>query len=308
MFEVEVALSVYYLLQTGDVVTAQAQVHLALLPLQRAQQLPTPLPAHLQLHAHQRVPELGRHRCCPLHAAEHRHCAPAYALYLQRYHFSVGGEGGAEHLVREGEPALPPHHHCAHLLVVLLRSHLPVYLPPQLLSRGDGEPVWFRPWYSDRATLLAFVDLALGREARAKIELIVDDPPMVAIRMKDHVDAVLSTRDATDESFSFDWSLVTPLDLQRPFETTHASMAALPLERDQPVHQLAANLRRAFSGIVSGNVKEAGMRLVEEHGPFELRGDPNIMQALDGVLRGFVGQGRMRLPGREYVPCYRVAV
>jgi len=162
-----------------------------------------------------------------------------------------------------------------------------------------------RPYFE---TLLAFVDLALGKEARAKIDLIVDDPPMVAIRMKDHVDALLSTRDATDESFSFNWSLVTPLDLQRPFETTHETMAALPLDREQPVHRLAANLRRAFSGIVSGNVKEAGMRLVEERGPFELRGDPKIMQALDGVLRGFVAQGRMRLPGREYIPSYRVVV
>jgi len=160
-----------------------------------------------------------------------------------------------------------------------------------------------RPYFE---TLLAFIDLALGAEARARIELVIGDPPRAAVRMKDHVDAVLSVRDAADESFSFNWQLVTPLDLQRPFETTHASMAALQLDQNQPVHRLAANLRRAFSGIVSGNVKEAGMRLVEEKGPFELRGDPRIMRALDGLLRGFVAQGRMRLPGREYVPCYRV--
>ena len=119
---------------------------------------------------------------------------------------------------------------------------------------------------------------------------------------------MLSLRAEADESFAFNWLLQTPLDLQHPFETTHERMAALALHRDQPVHLLAANLRRAFSGIVAGNVKEQGMRLVEAHGPFELRGDPAIMQALDRLLRSFVAQGRMRLPGRTYVPSYRVIV
>jgi predicted Rossmann-fold nucleotide-binding protein len=156
--------------------------------------------------------------------------------------------------------------------------------------------------------LLAFVELALGAQARAKVELIVGNPRMVAMRMKDHVDAVLSLRGESDESFAFNWLLHTPLDQQHPFETTHENMAALALHRDQPVHRLAANLRRAFSGIVAGNVKEAGMRCVEERGPFELRGDPAVMQALDRLLRSFVAQGRMRLPGRTYVPSYRVIV
>lgn len=189
-----------------------------------------------------------------------------------------------------------------------------LYLLALLLHPDNMErpfPLIFTGPQSSRAyfdTLLAFIDLALGPAARAKVDLVVGDPRMVAMRMKDHVDAVLSLRGAADESFAFNWPLVTPLDLQRPFETTHGTMAALPLHRNQPVHRLAANLRRVFSGIVSGNVKEAGMRLVEEHGPFELRGDAGIMQALDGLLRGFVAQGRMRLPGREYIPCYRVVV
>ena len=70
-------------------------------------------------------------------------------------------------------------------------------------------------------------------------------------------------------------------------------------------HTLAANLRRAFSGIVAGNVKEEGMRLIEQHGPFEMHGDPDIMQALDALLRAFVDQRRMKMVG-EYRPCYRV--
>ena len=50
-------------------------------------------------------------------------------------------------------------------------------------------------------------------------------------------------------------------------------MRALELTRDQPVHMLAANLRRAFSGIVTGNVKEHGIAAIEKYGPYELSGD-----------------------------------
>ena len=84
------------------------------------------------------------------------------------------------------------------------------------------------------------------------------------------------------------------------------TMRTLRLHRDQPVHDLAADLRRAFSGIVSGNVKEQGIRAIERHGPFELVGDPAIMTMLDELLSAFVAQQRMKLPGTAYVPCCRV--
>ena len=45
-----------------------------------------------------------------------------------------------------------------------------------------------------------------------------------------------------------------------PFDPTHENMANLKLSPDQPVEVLAADLRRAFSGIVAGNVKEVGIR------------------------------------------------
>ena len=95
-------------------------------------------------------------------------------------------------------------------------------------------------------------------------------------------------------------------DFQRPFEVTHENMRALDLRRGQPVHQLAANLRRAFSGIVTGNVKELGIQAIEREGPYELAGDPEIMRLLDELLTAFVAQGRMRLPGSAYRPVYRL--
>ena len=91
----------------------------------------------------------------------------------------------------------------------------------------------------------------------------------------------------------------------REFEPTHARMAALELRRDTPPHLLAAELRRAFSGIVAGNVKDQGTRLIEQHGPFELHGDQELLRPLDGLLESFVRDRRMKITG-EYRPCYRL--
>jgi hypothetical protein len=82
-------------------------------------------------------------------------------------------------------------------------------------------------------------------------------------------------------------------------------MAKLEMRRDLPAHVLAANLRRAFSGIVAGNVKDSGIRAIERFGPFELHGDREMSALLDDLLSAFVQQRRMKLAG-EYRPCYRL--
>ena len=110
-----------------------------------------------------------------------------------------------------------------------------------------------------------------------------------------------------DNAYFFNWALDIGLEFQKPFEATHESMRALELHRDQPAHSLAFNLRRAFSGIVAGNVREAGIARVEKYGPFELRGDPKIIAALGTLLQDFVTERRMRLSDPSaYVPCYRI--
>jgi predicted Rossmann-fold nucleotide-binding protein len=150
-----------------------------------------------------------------------------------------------------------------------------------------------------------FLRLSLGEAATSRYRIIVDEPALVASTMVKGVRKVREQRLVSRDAFFFNWSLRVPVDFQRPFQPDHASMAALDLHRGQPAHTLAANLRRAFSGIVAGNVKEEGMRLIEEHGPFEINGDPDIMLALDALLRAFVDQRRMKMVG-EYRPCYRV--
>jgi len=108
------------------------------------------------------------------------------------------------------------------------------------------------------------------------------------------------------DSYNFNWLLSIQPVFQQPFEVTHAAMRALDLNSGQPAHVLAANLRRAFSGIVTGNVKEIGIQAIEREGPYELAGDPAVMRLLDDLLAAFVTQRRMRLPGSAYRPVYRL--
>jgi pyrimidine/purine-5'-nucleotide nucleosidase len=157
--------------------------------------------------------------------------------------------------------------------------------------------------------LHAFIGETLGPVAQERYKIVLADPGAVATEIVRGLRLVRESRAANDNAYFYNWDLKIDLDFQQPFEATHASMAALELGRDQPTHDLAYNLRRAFSGIVAGNVREAGIRLVEKHGPFVLRGDRKILLALDRLLKDFVAQRRMRLAEPSaYVPCYRLAV
>ncbi|MCE5233117.1 MAG: nucleotide 5'-monophosphate nucleosidase PpnN [Mizugakiibacter sp.] len=152
-----------------------------------------------------------------------------------------------------------------------------------------------------------FLRLALGDAVAERYHIVVDDPIAVARAMVRGVDKVRNFRLDTKDAFFFNWALNVPYDFQLPFRPTHEAMAELHINRDQPRHALAAGLRRAFSGIVAGNVKEDGMRAIERRGPFEIDGDPQIMRALDALLQDFVRQQRMKLPGSVYTPCYRIS-
>ncbi|NLB57912.1 MAG: LOG family protein [Gammaproteobacteria bacterium] len=150
-----------------------------------------------------------------------------------------------------------------------------------------------------------FIRLTLGDEAAKHYEIIIDDPEQVARTMFQGVRQVRQRRIERKDSFFFNWSLDIPLEFQQPFIPTHEAMAALDLHHGRKPFDLAADLRRAFSGIVAGNVKEEGMRRVEEHGPFKIHGDKDMMEALDALLRAFVAQRRMKISG-QYRPCYEV--
>ncbi len=158
--------------------------------------------------------------------------------------------------------------------------------------------------YFDRVD--KFIGDTLGPQAQAHYSIIVDNPEAVAQTMVEGIKKVREFRKQSDDAYYFNWQLKISPDLQHPFIPTHDNMRNLELHKNQPSHLLAANLRRAFSGIVAGNVKEEGIRTIEEFGHFELHGDYEIMHPVDELLESFACQNRMKLPGREYKPCYKV--
>ncbi|MNO87063.1 LOG family protein YgdH [compost metagenome] len=152
-----------------------------------------------------------------------------------------------------------------------------------------------------------FVGAALGEVTQQRYRIIIDDPAEVARQMAQGLKEVKQFRRERNDAFHFNWLLNIDEHFQRPFDPTHENMASLQLSTALPPHELAANLRRAFSGIVAGNVKEKGVRLIEEYGPYEIHGDTRVMKPLDQLLQAFVKQHRMKLPGgAAYKPCYRV--
>lgn len=151
-----------------------------------------------------------------------------------------------------------------------------------------------------------FIGSTLGREAQDQYQIIVHDPEAVARYMSRGMQQVRDFRKETDDAYYFNWLLSIERDFQEPFVPTHENMRNIDLRKDQPKHTLAAGLRRAFSGIVAGNVKDAGIRAIEQHGHFEIVGDREVMEPVDLLLDSFVKQQRMKLSVEDYRPCYKI--
>ncbi len=196
-----------------------------------------------------------------------------------------GGAGTAEEIL--------------YLLGVLLHPDN-VNLPFPLIFTG---PASAREYFQQ---IDQFIGATLGEAAQKRYQIIIDDPELVARQVLEGVADVRAFRKAISDAYYFNWSLKIAPEFQQPFFPTHAAMRQLQLHKNQDSYLLAANLRRAFSGIVAGNVKASGIAAIEEHGHFELTGDAELMTAMDALLSSFVQQQRMKLPGKLYVPCYRV--
>ncbi|MDU2803800.1 MAG: nucleotide 5'-monophosphate nucleosidase PpnN [Serratia marcescens] len=196
-----------------------------------------------------------------------------------------GGVGTAEELL--------------YLLGILMNPENSEQVLPLILTGPKESADYFR-------VLDEFIMNTLGDAARRHYTIIIDDPAEVARQMKKAMPLVKENRRNTGDAYSFNWSIRIAPDLQLPFEPTHENMANLNLYPNQPPEQLAAALRRAFSGIVAGNVKENGIHAIEQFGPYKLHGEPQMMKQMDSLLQGFVAQHRMKLPGSAYVPCYEI--
>lgn len=151
-----------------------------------------------------------------------------------------------------------------------------------------------------------FIGSTLGPEAQEKYQIIINNPSEVATVMAQGLEKVTRYRRQHGDAYYFNWLLTIDPEFQRPFAPTHENMANLELHSALPAHQLAANLRRVMSGIVAGNIKEDGVSLIRQHGPYQLTGEPALMAQMDILLQSFVDQHRMKLPGSHYEPCYEI--
>ena len=146
----------------------------------------------------------------------------------------------------------------------------------------------------------------LGEDVRRHYRVIVGGAEDVGRAIRSANDDVHAKRRATQQAYYFNWELVISPDLQEPFVPTHDAMAALQLDAHLPKHQLASALRRAFSGLVAGNVKAFGIEQVRLHGPYQLSGDKKFLSSMDRLLQMLVRQKRMKLDQEKYQPCYQL--
>ncbi len=196
-----------------------------------------------------------------------------------------GGAGTAEEIL--------------YLLGILLHPDNKDMPFPLIFSGPDSAEDYFKE--IDR-----FIVSTLGEEAQQRYQIIIDNPKRVAIEMLHGIKQVRAFRKEQGDAYYFNWLLKIDHVFQQPFSPTHENMRNLALHKNQAHHLLSANLRRAFSGIVAGNVKDEGIRAIEQYGHFEICGDANIMKLMDSLLASFVAQHRMKLPGKKYSPCYRI--
>ena len=151
-----------------------------------------------------------------------------------------------------------------------------------------------------------FVRQTLGEEARQRYRIIIDDPRSVARTMLEGFESVHEYRRQHGDAHYFNWRLRIDRHFQQPFTATHDSMQSLDINEALDTHDLAVNLRRVFSGIVSGNVREDTAAAIERDGPFQINASGRIMSLLDDLLAAFVSQGRMKIASADYEPCYRI--
>jgi predicted Rossmann-fold nucleotide-binding protein len=151
-----------------------------------------------------------------------------------------------------------------------------------------------------------FVKLTLGRETQRLYKIIISDPVTVAREITAGIKSVRNFRRDNSDAYYFNWILEIDQEFQTTFHPTHENVARLNLDSGLPKHQLAASLRQAFSAIVSGNIKENGIRAIEQYGPYEIRGEQKIMRSLDDLLKSFIQQERMKVPSSRYTPCYQI--
>jgi hypothetical protein len=198
-----------------------------------------------------------------------------------------GGAGTAEEIL--------------YLLGILLHPNNDQLTVPLIFTGPESSKAYFEQ-------IDTFIGATLGSKAKAKYQIIIEDPSAVAQVVKAQMEKVVEHRQTVGDAYHYNWQLHIEEDFQHPFIPTHANMAGLELTSQLSTAQLASNLRKAMSGIVAGNVKTFGLTQIQQHGPYQLNAEAALLEKLDVLLQSFVAQDRMKLPGsKAYEPCYRVS-
>jgi len=188
------------------------------------------------------------------------------------------------------------------ILSVLLHKENRDQVYPIILTGPESSRGYFE-------AIDTFIMKTVGRDAIREpeplYEIIIGDPERVAQRMMAAIGRTENCRSEHDDPKLWYRSLYLPEEVQQPFNPTHENVAKLEINRDQSPYALCAQLRKLFSAVVYGNVTDEGVKSIRENGPYELRGDPAMMQEVSTLLERFVAERRMKIEG-EYKPCYKV--
>ncbi len=185
-------------------------------------------------------------------------------------------------------------------LVGLLLSDDNRNIPFPLIFTG---PESARSYFDEIDRLLVSL---LGESVRELYTIIIADPEAAADAVFRGIRTVRKFRKARSDAYYFNWSIQVPPALQSQFTPTHDSMGALNLHFDQSAVDLCYEIRRAFSGIVAGTIKEQGQREVARLGPFQISGDQSVVDQLGNLLDQFVRQKRLKVAAQNHRPCYEV--
>lgn len=187
-----------------------------------------------------------------------------------------------------------------YLIGIMLHPDNAAYRYPMVFTGPSSSRAYFE-------IIDEMIGATLGNEARTLYDIILDDPAAVGRRMHKAVKAARNHRLRTGDAYYFNWLLTVPFDFQSPFAVSHESISQVELRADMPPHVLASNLRKVFSAIVAGNVKDDGIRMIKRSGPFEIHGDAVVLEPLRALLSSFERDRRMKVAADTYAPCYLFA-
>lgn len=151
-----------------------------------------------------------------------------------------------------------------------------------------------------------FIKNVFGNETLECLQFVPGDAEEIAKQVK-----ILSAKDRAQRQGKFDLqirrNLNIPEILKKQFDSTHENVSKIKLSKSayKELWEYVANVSKAFSAFVAGNIKADTVEMIQKKGPFQLHGDANIAREFNIFLQYLVKSERMKIKG-EYKPCYDI--